>query len=51
MGILPARAVGPVYRAFRLGMAAWQVSHGLAAGRLDLAAIERQLSLTGIAPA
>jgi Ser/Thr protein kinase RdoA (MazF antagonist) len=48
---LEEAAVVPVYRAFRLGMAAWQVSDGLAAGRLDLAAIERQLSLTGIAPA
>jgi homoserine kinase type II len=47
---LEEAAVVPVYRAFRLGMAAWQVSDGLAAGRLDLAAIERQLSLTGVPP-
>jgi homoserine kinase type II len=47
---LEEAAVTPVYRAFRLGMAAWQVSHGLAAGRLELGAIERQLGLTGVPP-
>ena len=47
---LEEASVTPVYRAFRLGMAAWQVSDGLGDGRLDLAAIERQLSLTGTPP-
>lgn len=50
LSALEEAAVIPVYRAFRLGVAAWQVSDGLAAGRLDLAAVERQLSLTGVAP-
>jgi Ser/Thr protein kinase RdoA (MazF antagonist) len=47
---LEEAAMGPVYRAFRVAMLAWQVGDGLQAGRLDLAAAERQLSRTGIPP-
>jgi Ser/Thr protein kinase RdoA (MazF antagonist) len=44
---LEEAAIAPLYRAFRLDMAAWKVTDGLRTGRYDLAAIERQLSLTG----
>jgi homoserine kinase type II len=47
---LEEAAVGPVYRAFRVDMAAWRIEAGLAAGRYDLAAIERQLARTGTPP-
>lgn len=43
-------ALGPVSRAFRVDMAAWQMDHGRRTGRYDLAMIERQLSKTGTAP-
>jgi Ser/Thr protein kinase RdoA (MazF antagonist) len=47
---LEEAAIGPVYRAFRIAMLAWEVGDGLRAGRLDLAAAERQLSRTGTPP-
>ena len=47
---LEEAALGPVYRAFRVDMAAWQMDHGRRTGRYDLAMIERQLSRTGTAP-
>jgi Ser/Thr protein kinase RdoA (MazF antagonist) len=40
----------PVYRAFRVDMAAWQANHGLRAGRYDLGIIERQLERSGVGP-
>jgi hypothetical protein len=40
----------PVYRAFRVDMAAWQAHEGLRSGRYDLAVIERQLERTGVGP-
>jgi hypothetical protein len=43
-------AIGPVYRAFRVDMTAWQLADGRRSGRYDLAMIERQLSRTGTAP-
>ena len=47
---LEEAAITPLYRAFRLGMAAWELSQGLTTGDYDLAEIERQLSRTGIPP-
>jgi aminoglycoside phosphotransferase (APT) family kinase protein len=47
---LEVAALGPVSRAFRVDMAAWQMDHGRRTGRYDLAMIERQLSKTGTAP-
>ena len=44
---LEEAAIVPVYCAFRLDQAAWQLDQGLRTGRYDLAAIERQLSRTG----
>jgi Ser/Thr protein kinase RdoA (MazF antagonist) len=46
---LEEAAIGPVYRAFRVGMAAAEMEDGRATGRYDLAMIERQLSRTGTA--
>jgi Ser/Thr protein kinase RdoA (MazF antagonist) len=43
-------AIGPVYHAFRLDMAAWELDHGLRTGEYNLTAIERQLSMTGTPP-
>ncbi len=43
--------IEPIYRAFRVDMAAWQAHEGLRAGRFDLAMIERQLERTGVGPA
>jgi len=43
-------AITPLYRAFRLGMAAWELSQGFTTGDFDLAEIERQLSRTGTPP-
>ena len=43
-------AIGPLYRAFRVDMAAWLLDHGLSTGEYDLAAIERQLARTGTPP-
>jgi homoserine kinase type II len=36
-------AIEPMHRAFRVGMVAWAVMHGLPAGACDLAWVERQL--------
>ena len=41
-------SIRPVYQAFRVDMAAWELDHGLRTGDFDLTAIERQLSRTGI---
>jgi Ser/Thr protein kinase RdoA (MazF antagonist) len=46
---LEEAAIGPVYRAFRVAMAAWQIDDGMRAGDFDLAAIERHLARTGTA--
>ena len=46
---LEEAAVAPVYRAFRVGMAAAEMEDGLVTGNYDLAMIERQLSRTGTA--
>jgi Ser/Thr protein kinase RdoA (MazF antagonist) len=46
---LEEAAIGPVYRAFRVGMAAAEMADGLSGGRYDLAMIERQLARTGTA--
>jgi Ser/Thr protein kinase RdoA (MazF antagonist) len=42
-------AIEPVYRAFRVGMAATEMADGLITGSYDLIMIERQLSRTGTA--
>jgi len=47
---LEEAAITPVYRAFRLDMAAWELDHGLKTGEYNLPAIERQLSRTGTPP-
>jgi len=47
---LEEAAVKPVYHAFRLDMAAWELDHGRKTGRYNLTAIERLLSRTGIPP-
>jgi hypothetical protein len=47
LSALEEAAIGPVYHAFRVGMAAWELDHGLKTGEYNLAAIERQLSMTG----
>jgi len=46
---LEEAAIGPVYRAFRVGMAAVEMDDGLITGRYDLPMIERQLARTGTA--
>ena len=46
---LEEAAIGPVYRAFRVGMVASEMADGLSTGRYDLAMIERQLSRTATA--
>jgi Ser/Thr protein kinase RdoA (MazF antagonist) len=46
---LEEAAIGPVYRAFRVGMVAAEMEDGLIAGNYDLAMIERQLSRTATA--
>ena len=43
---LEEAALVPVYRAFRVGMAAVEMEDGPATGNYDLAMIERQLSRT-----
>jgi Ser/Thr protein kinase RdoA (MazF antagonist) len=43
-------AIEPVYQAVRVGLAAWPMELGRRTGRFDLAAIERQLSRSGIPP-
>lgn len=47
---LEQAAIGPVYRAFRVGMVAWQLHAGVRDSRYDLMFVERQLTLTGTAP-
>jgi homoserine kinase type II len=47
---LEQAAIGPVYRAFRVDMAAWAMHCGLVTGTYDLAMIERQLARSGAAP-
>jgi Ser/Thr protein kinase RdoA (MazF antagonist) len=47
---LEEAALVPIYRAFRLGMAVWHVDAGTRTGRFDTAAIEAQLSRTGVDP-
>ena len=47
---LEEAALGPVYRAFRLDMTAWQLKVGHETGDYDLAMIERQLARTGTPP-
>jgi Ser/Thr protein kinase RdoA (MazF antagonist) len=44
---LEEAAIGPVYRAFRLGMAACEIQDGRETGNYDVPMIERQLSMTG----
>jgi homoserine kinase type II len=50
LSTLEDAAITPLYRAFRLGMAASELDHRLETGDYDLAAIERQLSRTGTPP-
>jgi Ser/Thr protein kinase RdoA (MazF antagonist) len=47
---LEESATGPVYRAVRVGLAAWPLEQGRRTGRFDLAAIERPLSRSGTPP-
>jgi Ser/Thr protein kinase RdoA (MazF antagonist) len=47
---LEEAAIVPVYRAFRVGMAAAEMDDGLITGNYDLPMIERQLSRTATAP-
>ena len=41
---LEETAIEPVYQAFRVDMAAWEIEQGRRTGRFDLAVIERQLA-------
>jgi Ser/Thr protein kinase RdoA (MazF antagonist) len=50
LSALEVAAIKPVYHAFRLDMAAWELDHGLKTGQYNLTAIERQLSRTGVPP-
>ncbi|HEX4088045.1 MAG TPA: phosphotransferase [Trebonia sp.] len=50
LSALEEAAIGPVYRAFRVGMAAAELADGLTTGVYNLAMIERQLSMTGTPP-
>jgi hypothetical protein len=50
LSTLEEAAIGPLYRAFRLDMAASELDDGLKTGDYDLAAIERQLCRTGTPP-
>jgi len=47
---LEEAAIDPVYRAVRVGLAAWPMEQGRRTGRFDLAVIERQLSRSGTSP-
>lgn len=47
---LEEAAIAPLYRAFRVGMAAAEMDGGRITGSYDLAMIERQLSRTGTPP-
>lgn len=44
---LEEACIDPIYRAFRVGMAAWALHDGLRDGRFDLAFIESQLAHSG----
>jgi Ser/Thr protein kinase RdoA (MazF antagonist) len=48
---LEEAAIDPVYRAFRVDMAAWPAEQLLRGGEANLAVIERQLARTGTRPA
>jgi Ser/Thr protein kinase RdoA (MazF antagonist) len=50
LSALEEAAIKPVYHAFRLDMAAWELDHGLKTGHYNLTAIERQLSRTDTPP-
>lgn len=50
LSTLEESAIGPVYRAVRVGLAAWPLEQGRRTGRFDLAAIERQLARSGTPP-
>jgi Ser/Thr protein kinase RdoA (MazF antagonist) len=50
LSALEEAAVTPIYHAFRLDMAAWEIDDGLKTGQYNLPAIERQLSRTGTPP-
>jgi Ser/Thr protein kinase RdoA (MazF antagonist) len=50
LSTLEEAAINPLYRAFRLDMAACELDHSLKTGDYNLAKIERQLSRTGTAP-
>lgn len=47
---LEEAAIGPVYHAFRVDMAAWSMETGRVSGGFDLAMIERQLARSGTTP-
>lgn len=47
---LEEELMDPIYRAFRVDMAAWQAHDGLRTGRYNLPMIERQLERTGVGP-
>jgi Ser/Thr protein kinase RdoA (MazF antagonist) len=47
---LEESAIEPVYQAFRVDMAVWEIEQGRWTGRFDLAVIERQLARTGTSP-
>ena len=50
LSALEEAAITPVYHAFRLDMAAWEIHNGLQTGQYNLTAIERQLARTGTPP-
>jgi Ser/Thr protein kinase RdoA (MazF antagonist) len=50
LSALEEAAIMPIYHAFRVDMAAWELDHGLKTGQYNLPAIERQLSRTGTPP-
>jgi Ser/Thr protein kinase RdoA (MazF antagonist) len=47
---LEESAMAPIYQAVRVNLAAWPLDQGRRTGHFDLAAIERQLSRSGIPP-
>jgi homoserine kinase type II len=50
LSALEESAITPVYRAVRVGLAAWPLDQGRRTGHFDLAAIERQLFRSGFPP-
>jgi Ser/Thr protein kinase RdoA (MazF antagonist) len=50
LSALEEAAIKPLYHAFRLDMAAWELDHALKTGQYHLPAIQRQLSGTGTTP-